>query len=92
MMGRFTDVAMFALIILYTSELFPTTVRNAAVGSSLAVSQFGSISAPYIIDYSVRRLTIYYYTVKIFSLSNLHWNLDNTKLRNQCKFVLPKNL
>lgn len=66
MMGRFTDVAMFALIILYTSELFPTTVRNAAVGSSLAVSQFGSISAPYIIDYSVRKINIHYHTVIFF--------------------------
>lgn len=91
MMGRFTDVAMFALIILYTSELFPTTVRNAAVGSSLAVSQFGSISAPYIIDYSVKRLT-YFYTVNVFSLSNVYWILDNTKLRNLWEFVLVKNL
>uniref|UniRef100_A0A1B6FR82 Major facilitator superfamily (MFS) profile domain-containing protein n=2 Tax=Cuerna arida TaxID=1464854 RepID=A0A1B6FR82_9HEMI len=50
MAGRFADVAVFGVITVYTAELFPTTVRNTAVGSSLAISQLGSISAPYIVD------------------------------------------
>ncbi|XP_054260228.1 organic cation/carnitine transporter 2-like [Macrosteles quadrilineatus] len=50
LLGRFADSAVFAVIILHTSELFPTSNRNTAIGTSLAVSQLGSISAPYVVD------------------------------------------
>ncbi|KAG8253212.1 hypothetical protein J6590_039551 [Homalodisca vitripennis] len=50
MLGRFADSTVFAVIILYTSELFPTSNRNTAIGTSVAVSQLGSICAPYVVD------------------------------------------
>uniref|UniRef100_A0A1B6GK75 Major facilitator superfamily (MFS) profile domain-containing protein n=1 Tax=Cuerna arida TaxID=1464854 RepID=A0A1B6GK75_9HEMI len=50
LLGRFADSAVFAVIILHTSELFPTCNRNTAIGTSLAVSQLGSIFAPYVVD------------------------------------------
>ncbi|CAH1391250.1 unnamed protein product [Nezara viridula] len=50
MIGRLTVSAVFSVIILQTSELFPTEHRNTAVGSSLTVAQFGTMAAPYIVD------------------------------------------
>ena len=50
LLGRFCISAVFAVIILHTSELFPTTNRNSAIGTSLAMSQFGTVAAPYIVD------------------------------------------
>uniref|UniRef100_A0A1B6E2F2 Major facilitator superfamily (MFS) profile domain-containing protein n=2 Tax=Clastoptera arizonana TaxID=38151 RepID=A0A1B6E2F2_9HEMI len=50
MLGRFCISAVFAVIILHTSELFPTSNRNTAIGTSLTMSQLGSIGAPYIVD------------------------------------------
>lgn len=48
--GRFMLSAVYSIIILYTSELFPTITRNSAVGSSSAMSHVGSVSSPYVAD------------------------------------------
>lgn len=50
LLGRFCIAAVFAVIILQTSELFPTVNRNSAIGTSLTVCQLGAIAAPYIVD------------------------------------------
>lgn len=41
--------AVFQLIFLYTAELFPTLIRNTALGFSSTASGIGSIGAPFII-------------------------------------------
>lgn len=50
LLGRFCISAVFAVIILQTSELFPTVNRNSAIGTSLTICQLGAIAAPYIVD------------------------------------------
>lgn len=50
LVGRFCISAVFAVIILQTSELFPTVNRNSAIGTSLTVCQLGAVAAPYIVD------------------------------------------
>ena len=40
----------FAIAYLYTAELFPTSVRNVAVGAASTFARIGSMSAPYIVD------------------------------------------
>ncbi|XP_075234003.1 organic cation transporter protein-like isoform X2 [Lycorma delicatula] len=50
LIGRFCIAAVFAVIILQTSELFPTVNRNSAIGTSLTVCQLGAVAAPYIVD------------------------------------------
>uniref|UniRef100_A0A0K8SDZ9 Major facilitator superfamily (MFS) profile domain-containing protein n=1 Tax=Lygus hesperus TaxID=30085 RepID=A0A0K8SDZ9_LYGHE len=50
LIGRLCSAAMFAEIILYTSELFPTCVRNTAIGTSLTQAQVGTIAAPFVVD------------------------------------------
>lgn len=47
--GRFGIAASFNMIFLYTTELFPTVVRSAALGSCSLVARLGGIAAPQII-------------------------------------------
>ncbi|XP_039301059.1 solute carrier family 22 member 5 isoform X2 [Nilaparvata lugens] len=49
--GRFCISAVFAVIILQTSELFPTVNRNSAIGTSLTVAQLGAVAAPYVVNF-----------------------------------------
>merc|ERR1711862_186514 len=50
MSGKFFISGTFALAYLYTAELFPTPVRNVAVGGASTFARIGSMSAPYIVD------------------------------------------
>merc|ERR1719323_2857857 len=50
MTGKFLISGTFALSYLYTAELFPTPVRNVAVGGASTFARVGSMSAPYIVD------------------------------------------
>lgn len=50
MIGRLAVSAVFAVIIIQTSELFPTEHRNSAIGSSLTMAQLGTMGAPYLVD------------------------------------------
>merc|ERR1712111_215719 len=48
--GKFLISMTFAIAYLYTAELFPTKVRNLAVGLASTFARIGSIPAPYIVD------------------------------------------
>nr|XP_031841320.1 organic cation transporter protein-like isoform X2 [Nomia melanderi] len=50
LIGRFSASAAYGIVILYSSELFPTVCRNSAVGTNSAMSHVGSIAAPYAAD------------------------------------------
>ena len=50
MIGKFLISMTFAIAYLYTAELFPTNVRNVAVGTASTFARIGSMSAPYIVD------------------------------------------
>ena len=47
MIGKMAIAATFILDYLYTSELFPTPVRNMAVGSSSMMARISSLVAPF---------------------------------------------
>ena len=49
LVGRFGIAASFNMIFLYTTELFPTVVRSAALGTCSLVARLGGIIAPQII-------------------------------------------
>ncbi|XP_074528310.1 solute carrier family 22 member 4-like [Halichoeres trimaculatus] len=56
MMGKFAVTTAFAIVYAYTAELYPTVLRNTAVGTCSMASRIGSIIAPYFIylrSYSV---------------------------------------
>ncbi|KAK3733475.1 hypothetical protein QZH41_007063 [Actinostola sp. cb2023] len=48
-LGKFFITIAFDVVYLYSSELFPTTVRNTAMGTSSAAARIGSAASPYII-------------------------------------------
>lgn len=50
MMGRFGITAVYSIVTLYTAELFPTNIRNSALGTCSTMAHVGSISAPYVVD------------------------------------------
>lgn len=70
MLGRLCIGAVYSVIILQTSELFPTVNRNTAVGTSSTMSHLGSLSAPYIVDILVSCIRVLnYYILSIASFT-----------------------
>ncbi|XP_054481191.1 organic cation/carnitine transporter 2 [Anoplopoma fimbria] len=49
MLGKFAVTVAFSIVYAYTAELYPTVVRNTAVGACSMASRIGSIIAPYFI-------------------------------------------
>nr|KAG5711193.1 hypothetical protein BaRGS_004837 [Batillaria attramentaria] len=50
MIGKMGVSASFSIILLLTSELYPTVIRNFGLGGSATVGRFGSIVSPYVAD------------------------------------------
>ncbi|XP_078086931.1 organic cation/carnitine transporter 2-like isoform X1 [Mustelus asterias] len=48
MIGKLGTTTAFAIVYVYTAELYPTVVRNMGVGVSSMASRLGSIISPYI--------------------------------------------
>merc|ERR1711970_1250687 len=48
LLGKFGATAAFGTTYLYTSELFPTRVRNACVGLSSMMGRVGAMLSPYV--------------------------------------------
>ncbi|XP_053702916.1 organic cation/carnitine transporter 2-like isoform X1 [Synchiropus splendidus] len=56
MMGKFCLTVVFSIIYAYTTELYPTVLRNSALGACSMAARIGAIVAPYFIflrSYSV---------------------------------------
>ncbi|XP_071730188.1 organic cation/carnitine transporter 4-like [Rutidosis leptorrhynchoides] len=48
-LGIFGMAATYNLLFIYAMELFPTVVRNAALGCATQAAQFGAILAPFVV-------------------------------------------
>ena len=46
LVGKFGSSAAFAIVFLFTAELFPTSMRNSAVGMCSTLARLGGILAP----------------------------------------------
>ncbi|NWI20398.1 S22A4 protein, partial [Crypturellus soui] len=49
MLGKFGITSAFSMLYVYNAELYPTLVRNMAVGATSTASRVGSIIAPYFV-------------------------------------------
>lgn len=59
MMGRFGISSAYSIVTLYTAELFPTEIRNSALGTCSTLAHVGSMSAPYVVDILVSSLPMF---------------------------------
>lgn len=50
MFGKFCASGSYAIIYLYSSELFPTSIRNSLMGSCSMMARVGSMMAPLVLD------------------------------------------
>lgn len=48
-LGKFGGASAFILLFVYTTELFPTAVRNAALGANSAAARVGGVIAPLVV-------------------------------------------
>lgn len=53
MIGKMCASASYAIIYLYTSELFPTSIRNTGMGTCSMMARIGAMIAPKVLDLSV---------------------------------------
>merc|ERR1711874_3989 len=90
MTGKFFISGTFALAYLYTAELFPTPVRNVAVGGASTFARIGSMSAPYIVDI-LGRLNAGIPTV-IFGAASIIAGLLSLLLPETLNKKLPENV
>jgi len=58
LIGKFCVSAVFSVSLLLVSELYPTTIRNTGLGTSLTISQIGSIIAPYVVEILVMKIVL----------------------------------
>lgn len=50
MIGKMCASASYAIIYLYTSELFPTSIRNTGMGACSMMARIGAMIAPKVLD------------------------------------------
>lgn len=48
MIGKLSITASYAAVYIFSSEQFPTVIRNAGLGAGSTCARVGSIIAPYI--------------------------------------------
>ena len=63
MIGKAAITASFSVIYVYTAELFPTSVRHIAVGSSSMMARIGGLVAPFmgeplVSEYDIHKCSI----------------------------------
>uniref|UniRef100_A0A668B064 Solute carrier family 22 member 21 n=1 Tax=Myripristis murdjan TaxID=586833 RepID=A0A668B064_9TELE len=85
MMGKFAVTVAFSVVYAYTAELYPTVLRNTALGACSMASRIGSISAPYFIYLSKFNHSILYSiqipSVSVFSFIIYSYSLSCLKLQ-----------
>ena len=76
--GKFAVSTAFALLYVYTSELFPTEVRNKGLGVTSVAARIAGILAPFVASLvSVNTMTLNVYPKIFVSLCNgmkTKWN------------------
>ncbi|KAM6225251.1 solute carrier family 22 member 4 [Rhynchocyon petersi] len=60
MLGKFGVTSAFSMLYVFTAELYPTMVRNMAVGVTSMASRVGSIIAPYFVYFGAYNRSLPY--------------------------------
>jgi len=68
LIGKFGSTSSFAIVFVYTAEMFPTEIRSSAVGSSSTCARVGGILAPQVANLAVYWITLPFYLMGASSL------------------------
>merc|ERR1711915_1145789 len=91
LLGKLCATAAFGVTYLYTSELFPTSVRNACVGLSSMMGRLGAILSPYIAQLGM--LTgISWLPMAVFAVASLFSGALTLTLPETKGTILPRTL
>lgn len=79
MLGKLGVTAAFCVVYAVTSELFPTVVRNMAMGTCSMTARIGSIVSPFIIYLGTVTVLFFlvFITLNIATSKSQHVHFDN---------------
>ncbi|XP_026748832.2 organic cation transporter protein-like isoform X1 [Galleria mellonella] len=77
--GQIGAYTSFVQVYLFTSEVFPTVVRNSAMGFSSMFGRFGGFIAPFVVNIGVEWGSILVFSTVAFSAAILCYFLPETK-------------
>ncbi|XP_047025060.1 organic cation transporter protein-like [Helicoverpa zea] len=76
LIGAYTS---FVQVYLYSSEVFPTVIRNTAVGFASMFARFGGFIAPFVVNIGIEWVSILIFSSVAFSAAILCYFLPETK-------------
>lgn len=65
MLGKIGAAAAFAVIYVWSAELYPTVVRNAGMGASSSCARVGGMVSPYIADLVRLYIHLLYFVLRL---------------------------
>lgn len=77
--GQIGSYTAFVTVYLFTSEVFPTVVRNSAMGIASVFGRFGGFIAPFVVDIDVEWISIVIFSALAFFAAVLCCFLPETK-------------
>ncbi|CAH2238397.1 jg21102 [Pararge aegeria aegeria] len=77
--GQLGAYTAFMQIYLFTSEIFPTIIRNSAMGFVSVFARFGSFTAPFVVNIGIEWVSITIFCVLAFIAASLCYFLPETK-------------
>lgn len=80
MIGKFAVSVAFAIVYAYTAEVYPTVLRNTALGACSMASRIGSIVAPYFIYLSKQAASLHWKNW-LFCVADLRQCCQNSTTR-----------
>ena len=86
LLGKLGAAAAFAVIYVYSAELFPTLLRNSLMGVTCLFARFGGMISPYIAD--LVSLTSWYEIPARILLRKLSRERNRTEILWHCSFDL----
>ncbi|XP_046977704.1 organic cation transporter protein-like [Vanessa cardui] len=79
MIGQIGAYTAFVQVYLYSSEIFPTVVRNSAMGFASVFARFGGFIAPFVVNIGIEWASLVIFTILAFCAGFLCYFLPETK-------------
>ncbi|XP_047531120.1 organic cation transporter protein-like [Vanessa atalanta] len=79
MIGQIGAYTAFVQVYLYSSEIFPTVVRNSAMGFASVFARFGGFIAPFVVNIGIEWVALVIFTILAFCAGFLCYFLPETK-------------